>query len=258
MIGAIAGDIIGSVYERYPIKKKEFPLFQPRCCFTDDTVLTIGIAKAILEDRNYEKAVWEAGRKYPDAGYGGAFIRWLQSNEPTPYNSWGNGAAMRVSPVGFAFDTVDAVLREAARTAEISHNHPEGVKGAQATALSILLARNTRDKEFIKREVVQRFGYDLDRTVDDIRPSYAFDVSCQGTVPEAIIAFLDANSYEDAVRNAISLGGDSDTLACIAGGIAEAYYGPVSTHILKKVKECLTEDLWLITEQFCLRYGIDK
>lgn len=258
MIGAIAGDIIGSVYEQYPIKTKDFPLFHPKCCFTDDTVLTIAIAKAILDDRNYLKAVWEIGRKYPHAGYGGAFIHWLQSIEPEPYNSWGNGAAMRVSPVGFAFDTVDTVLQEAARTAEISHNHPEGVKGAQATALSIYLGRTARDKTLIRREVVHRFGYDLDRTVEDIRPSYEFDVSCQGTVPEAIIAFLDSDSYEDAVRNAISLGGDSDTLACITGGIAEAYYGPVAPRILKKVKECLTGDLWQITEQFYHKYGIEK
>ena len=202
--------------------------------------------------------MWETGRGYPDAGYGGTFIRWLFSNEPKPYNSWGNGAAMRVSPVGFAFDTVDAVLEEAARTAKISHNHPEGVKGAQATALSVFLARTTRDKKNIRREVAQRFGYDLDRTVDDIRPSYSFDVSCQGTVPEAILAFLDSDSYEDAVRNAISLGGDSDTLACIAGGIAEAYYGPVAPLIVEKVRQCLTEDLWLITERFYHRYGIDR
>lgn len=258
MIGAIAGDIIGSVYEHHPIKTKDFPLFHPQCCFTDDTVLTIAIAKAIVDDRNYLKAVWEIGRKYPHAGYGGSFIHWLRSTEPKPYNSWGNGSAMRVSPVGFAFDTVDTVLQEAAHTAEISHNHPEGVRGAQATALTIYLARTTRDKTLIKREVVDRFGYDLDRTVEDIRPSYKFDVSCQGTVPEAIIAFLDSDSYEDAVRNAISLGGDSDTLACITGGIAEAYYGPVAPSILNKVQECLTEDLWQITEEFCRQYGMKK
>ena len=256
MIGAIAGDIIGSVYEHDPIKTKDFPLFHPRCCFTDDTVLTIAVAKAILSDRNYLKAVRELGRRYPHAGYGGAFRCWLHSNDPRPYNSWGNGSAMRVSPVGFAFDTVDAVLQEAARSAEISHDHPEGVKGAQATALTVLLARTTRDKALIRREVVDRFGYDLNSTVEDIRPSYGFDVSCQGTVPQAIIAFLDSNSYEDAVRNAISLGGDSDTLACITGGIAEAYYGPVPPCILAAVKGRLTADLWRITEQFCYKYGM--
>ena len=258
MIGAIAGDIIGSVYEHSPIKTKDFPLFHPQGCFTDDSVLTIAIAKAILDDRNYLKTVWEIGRRYPQAGYGGSFIRWLSANEPKPYNSWGNGSAMRVSPVGFAFDTADTVLQEAARTAEISHNHPEGVKGAQATALAVFLARTTRDKALIRREVGDRFGYDLNRTVEDIRPFYGFDVSCQGTVPEAIIAFLDSDSYEDAVRNAISLGGDSDTLACITGGIAEAYYGPVSPDILNKVEACLTGDLWEITEQFYRKYGMEK
>ena len=162
---------------------------------------------------------------------------------------------MRVSPVGFAFDSVDSVLQEAARTAEFSHNHPEGVKGAQATALSVYLARTTRDKARIRREVTDRFGYDLDRSVDDIRSTYSFDVSCQGSVPEAILSVLDSESYEDAVRNAISLGGDSDTLACIAGGIAEAYYGPVPRPVLNKVEECLTEDLWRITARFSREYG---
>ena len=169
--------------------------------------------------------------------------------------SWGNGSAMRVSPIGFAFDSAESVLQEAARTAEVSHNHPESVKGARATALAIFLARTTRNKSIIREEVVDRFGYDLSRTVDDIRPSYGFDVSCQGTVPEAIISFLDSDSYEDAVRNAVSLGGDSDTLACITGGIAEAYYGNVSLRILNKVKECLPDDLWTITEKFCRKFA---
>lgn len=258
MIGAIAGDIIGSVYEAHQIKTKDFPLFGPRCCFTDDSVLTVAIAKAILEGESYLKAVREVGRQYPDAGYGGSFIHWLYSSDPAPYNSWGNGSAMRVSPVAFAFDSIEAVLREAERTAEISHNHVEGIKGAQATALAAFLARTTKDKHRIKAEVAQRFGYDLDRTVDTIRPQYHFDVSCQGTVPEAIIAFLDSDSYEDAVRNAVSLGGDSDTLACITGGIAEAYYGPVPRIIRDKVEQCLTDDLWAITEQFSRQYQTAK
>ncbi len=258
MIGAIAGDIIGSVYESAPIKRKDFDLFHPQCRFTDDTVLTLAIAKAILEKRDYLDTVRETGRRYPHAGYGGTFIHWLLSEEPKPYNSWGNGSAMRVSPVGFAFDTVDDILREAANTAVISHNHPEGVKGAQATALSVFLARTTRDRVLIRKEVSTLFGYDLDRTVEEIRPSYTFDISCQGTVPEAIIAFLDSTSYEDAVRNAVSLGGDSDTLACITGGIAEAYYGPVSPSILKKVKSCLGGDLWQIAEQFYDSYVTRK
>lgn len=255
MIGAIAGDIIGSVYEHAPIKTKNFPLFHPDSRFTDDSVLTVAIARAILEDGDYRRAVLEIGRRYPHAGYGGSFHEWLRATNPAPYGSWGNGAAMRVSPVGFAFDSASTVLREAARSAEISHDHPEGIKGAQATALAVFLARTAHDKEAIRREIAQRFGYDLARTVDGIRPSYRFEVSCQRTVPEAVIAFLDSDSYEDAVRNAISLGGDSDTLACIAGGIAEAYYGPVGPVFRDKVKECLTDELWHITEQFCRRFG---
>jgi ADP-ribosylglycohydrolase len=255
MIGSIAGDIIGSVYEADPIKKKEFPLFHPLCRFTDDSVLTVAVAQAIMADGDYRRWIREIGRRHPHAGYGSAFVHWLRSRTPKPYNSWGNGAAMRVSPVGWAFDSADAVLREAARTAEISHDHPEGIKGAQAAALAVFLARTTRDKELIRKELAERFGYDLGRSVDGIRPFYDFDPSCQGTVPEAVIAFLDGVSYEDVVRNAISLGGDSDTLACISGGIAEAYYGPVAPDILGKVRSCLTADLWSITERFCRRYG---
>ena len=257
MIGAIAGDIIGSVYEQYPIKTKDFPLFHPQCRFTDDTVLTIAVASAILSDGDYLKAVLELGRKYPHAGYGGTFVRWLHSKDPRPYNSWGNGAAMRVSPVGVAFDAVDKVLAEAACTAEISHNHPEGIKGAQATALAVFLARTTRDKHMVREEITDRFGYDLNRSIEDIRPTYAFDVSCQGTVPEAIISFLESSSYEDAVRNAISLGGDSDTLACITGGIAEAFYGSVPVHIRDEVEKVLPKDLWQITVRFQQVYSKD-
>lgn len=221
MIGAIAGDIIGSVYEHRPIKTKDFPLFDDRCTFTDDTVLTVAVAEAILSGGPYVDSVRRIGRRYPYAGYGGSFSRWLHSDDSEPYNSWGNGSAMRVSPVGFAFSTENEVLRQARMTAEITHNHPEGIKGAQATALAIYLARTGRNKESNRARIRDLFAYDLDRTVDDIRPFYCFDISCQGTVPEAMIAFLDSNSYEDAVRNAISLGGDSDTLACITGGVAE-------------------------------------
>ena len=257
MIGAIAGDVIGSVYEHRPVKTKGFQLFHPQSRFTDDSVLTIAVAKAILEDGDYLKWVRLFGRQYPYAGYGGSFDRWLHSDDTRPYNSWGNGSAMRVSPVGFAFDTIETVLEEAGRTACITHNHPEGVKGAQATALAVFLARTTRDKDRIKEEISGRFGYDLDRSPDDIRPDYGFDVSCQGTVPEAVVSFLHADSYEDAVRNAVSLGGDSDTLACIAGGMAEAYYGSgsIPTEILVSVKARLPETLRQITEQFCGRYA---
>lgn len=256
MIGAIAGDIIGSVYEASPIKIKDFPLFDLRCRFTDDSVLSIAVANAILEGKSYLDSIRDIGSRYPYAGYGGYFMGWLLSKNPKPYNSWGNGSAMRVSPVGFAFDTMKDVLDEARRSAEISHNHPEGIKGAQATALAVFLARTTKDRAHVKKEVQDRFGYDLTRTLDLIRPGYRFDVSCQGTVPPAIIAFLESTSYEDAVRNAISLGGDSDTLACITGGIAQAYYGTVPGFISEKVKKILPKDLWQITEKFCITYGI--
>jgi len=254
MIGAIAGDIIGSVYEHRPIKTKAFPLFDSGCRFTDDSVLTVAVADSILTGRPYLESMRDIGRRYPDAGYGGAFIHWLHSRDPRPYNSWGNGSAMRVSPVGFAFATEEDVLQQAQKTAEISHNHPEGIKGAQAVALAVFLARTAHDKEKIREQIAQRFGYDLDREIDEIRPGYAFDVSCQGTVPEAIIAFLDSQSYEDAVRNAVSLGGDSDTLACITGAIAEAFYGAVPSRIRTKVKAFLTPDLWAITRTFCRKY----
>ena len=250
MIGAIAGDIIGSVYEHNGIKTKDFPLFSIRSRFTDDTVLTAAVAHAILKGKSYTDSIRKIGQCYPNAGYGGSFIHWLFSEKPAPYNSWGNGSAMRVSPVGFAFSEEDEVLEQARMTAEITHNHPEGIKGAQATALAVYLARTTKDKETVRFYVKDRFGYDLDRTVDEIRPGYSFDISCQGTVPEAVISFLDSESYEDAVRNAVSLGGDSDTLACITGGIAEAYYGEVPEHITSEVENILTPDLMDMTAAF--------
>jgi len=256
MIGAIAGDIIGSVYEFGRTKSKDFPLFGPGSAFTDDSVLTVAVAQAILTDGDYKRAVLDFGRRYPDAGYGGFFAGWLRSPDPKPYNSWGNGSAMRASPVGFAFDSVDEVLREAQRSAEFTHDHPEGIKGAQATALAVFLARTEWDKDLIRTEITSRFGYDLDRTVEDIRPGYGFDESCQRTVPEALVAFLDSVSYEDAVRNAISLGGDSDTLACITGGIAEAFYGPVPNVIVEQVKGILPADLWGVTEEFCTKFRL--
>jgi len=255
VIGAIAGDIIGSVYEFSPIKTKDFPLFHPDCTFTDDSVLTVAVAKAILDGEPYFKPVRELGHRYPEAGYGIMFLDWLDSGSPEPYNSYGNGSAMRVSPVGFAFTRRRDVLREAARSAEFSHNHPEGIKGAQATALAVYLARSGTTKGRIRREIAKTFGYDLDRTMAAIRPNYGFDETCQGTVPEAIIAFLESESWEDAVRNAVSLGGDSDTLACITGGIAEAFYGPVPGHVRDKVRALLTDELWTITERFCRKYS---
>jgi len=255
MLGAIAGDVIGSVYERHPIKSTDFPLLQPRSRFTDDTVLTVAVAHAILEEEPYSEALRRYGRAYPHAGYGGAFEAWLFAPEAPPYGSYGNGAAMRVSPVGYAFGDVRTVLAEARRSAEPSHNHPEGIKGAQTTALAVYLARTGHDKDAIRCEIAARFGYDLERTVDGIRPSYSFDVTCQGTVPEAIIAFLDSRDYEDAVRLAVSLGGDSDTLACIAGGIAQAYYGGVPEAITREVRARLPDEFLDVIDRFTASYG---
>lgn len=248
MIGAIAGDMIGSPYEGYPTKRMDFPINVDR--FTDDTVLTIAVADSILNGIDYAVSIKSFARKYADLPYGGSFKRWIWSNENKPYNSFGNGSAMRVSPVGFAFDSTEEVLTQARRSAEVTHNHPEGIKGAQATALAVFMARHGADKNSIRKEVEGRFNYNLDRTVEDIRPSYRFDVSCQGSVPESIIAFLDADDYETTLRNAISLGGDADTMACIAGGIAQAYYQRIPAEIVLSVREKLTPDLLKRVDQF--------
>jgi ADP-ribosylglycohydrolase len=256
MLGAIAGDIIGSVYERYPIKTTDFPLFHDACRFTDDSVMTLAVARAILTQQNYGTAMQTLGRQYPQAGYGSAFRNWLFEPVITPYGSFGNGSAMRVSPVGFAFDCRDDVLREARASAEVSHSHAEGIKGAQATALAVFLARTGAGKEDIRQEIMARFGYDLNRTVAAIRPEYHFDITCQGTVPEAIIAFLDSTDYEDAVRNAISLGGDSDTLACITGGIAHAFYQSIPAPIATEVRRRLTPELAGIVVDFMTKFHI--
>ncbi len=257
MIGAIVGDYVGSVYEWDRIKTKDFPLFQPRCTYTDDSVLTVAVAEAILTGRSYADTIRKLGSKFPDAGYGGMFRQWLRARTMGPYNSWGNGSAMRVSPVGWAFDDVDTVLEEARKSAEVTHDHPEGIKGAQATALAIFLARTGYPKHSIREEIARRFGYDLDRTLDEIRPTYTFDESCQRTVPEAIIAFLESSSYEDAIRNAVSLGGDSDTLACITGSIAEAHYGEVPPSIRALVQASLPAALKETAARFCRTFGVN-
>lgn len=256
MIGAIAGDIIGSPYEGHEIKTVDFPLFCNASTFTDDTVLTVAVADAILNGRDYGITIKEYGRKYPYAGYGGMFLNWLASSTLKPYNSFGNGSAMRVSPVGFAFDTIEEVLEEARKSAAVTHNHPEGIKGAQATAAAIFLARQGESKRAIKRYTETKFGYNLSRTVDEIRSTYGFDETCQGTVPEAITAFLESNDYEDAIRKAISLGGDSDTLACITGGIAQAHYKTISPDIIYNVKVRLPPDMLWILSSFTERYKI--
>ncbi|HEY7428532.1 MAG TPA: ADP-ribosylglycohydrolase family protein [Gemmataceae bacterium] len=259
MLGAIAGDIIGSVYERQPIKTVDFdPLFHPWGRPTDDTVLTVALADSILSGDDLETDFIDRLREYfltyPHAGYGGNFVRWAMSRSRKGYNSWGNGSAMRVSPIGFAYDSLEEVLDKAKASAEVTHNHPEGVKGARATAATIFLARHKTSKEDIRRYIQETFHYDLDRTLDEIRPHYQFDVSCQGSVPESILAFLESNDYEDAVRKAISLGGDSDTMACIAGGIAEAYYGSVPDDIKAETWMRLPKLLQRVVREFTNRY----
>ena len=245
MIGAIIGDIVGSVYEWNNIKTKDFPLFSPGCFFTDDTVMTLAIAEGLMNGGSAEDfiaAIKKYGRLYPDSGYGGRFGSWLFSDDINPYNSWGNGSAMRVSPVAWAFDILSEVEKYAEISAAVTHNHPEGIKGAQATAAAIFLARKGKTKEEIKAYIENKYGYNLNRSLDEIRPNYRFNESCQETVPEAIIAFLESVDFEDAIRNAISLGGDSDTFAAITGSIAEAaYYIP--KEIKKKALSILDQGL---------------
>ncbi|HNX98982.1 MAG TPA: ADP-ribosylglycohydrolase family protein [Candidatus Aminicenantes bacterium] len=257
MIGAIAGDIVGSVYEWNNIKTKEFELFSPKCFFTDDSVLTVSLADSILTGTPYAENLKRFYSWYPDADYGGSFRHWARSRDSRPYHSFGNGAAMRISPVGFAFADLDTVLSKAAEFTAVTHNHPEGIKGGQATAAAIFLARSGNSKEEICQYVEETFGYDLSRHVDEIRPTYEFDETCQGTVPQAIRAFLDSTGFEDAIRTAISLGGDSDTLACITGGIAEAFYG-VPEAVEQRVYEILDDRLETITRQFVGRFGNSK
>ena len=254
MLGALVGDIIGSVYEFANTKSTDFELFTPWSSFTDDSVMTLAVAKWLVEDEAHTIhylifCMQELGNRYPNAGYGGNFGWWLRQDEPQPYNSWGNGAGMRVSPVGLYAKTLDEALALAAITASVSHNHPEGVKGAQAVATCVFLAKEGKTKEEIKVYVESTFDYNLNRKIAEIRPRYEFDVSCQGSVPEAIIAFLEGNSFEEVIRLAISLGGDSDTIGAMAGAIAACIY-PIPNHITEKCKAILTEDLRGIEDIF--------
>ena len=250
MLGAIAGDIIGSPYEGAPCRDEDFALFSAQSCCTDDSVLTAATAEALLESDDYAAAYRRFGRRHPRAGYGGNFIHWIFEDAAGPYNSWGNGSAMRVSPVGWWFDSLEATLDEAARSAAVTHNHPEGIKGAQAVAAAIFLARYGSSKDEIRRQLSTRFAYDLDRRASDIRRSYRFDVSCQGSVPEALICFLDATDFEEAIRLAVRLGGDADTQACIAGSIAEAFFGGLPEEIEQATLHQLPPDLKKVVERF--------
>jgi ADP-ribosylglycohydrolase len=218
-------------------------------------VLTVAVAEALLESRDYVDLFHEYFWRYPNAGYGGSFVHWAAGRQRVPYNSWGNGSAMRVSPVAYAFDTIEDVLAEARRSAEVTHNHEEGIRGAQAAAAAVFLARNGSSKDEVRKSITRLFGYSLENTLDALRPDYMFDVSCQGSVPQSIIAFLESTSYEDAVRNAISLGGDADTMACIAGAIAEAYYRGVPAEIEKRALSALDRPLRNIVNRFRARFG---
>ncbi|MBR2440491.1 MAG: ADP-ribosylglycohydrolase family protein [Lentisphaeria bacterium] len=251
LYGALGGDIAGSRFEWNNIKHKDFLLFDEESQLTDDSVLTIATADAIINKISYKEAYYKWGNMYPRAGYGGSFRKWLKSRNPQPYNSWGNGSAMRVSPVGFVAKSFDEVLSEAKASAEVTHNHPEGIKGAQATALAVFMAKENASKEEIKNEMELRFGYDLSsQTLDDIRPDYTFDVSCQGTLPVALLAFLESTDYEDALRNAISVGGDSDTIAAITGGIALAYYKDMPYNIIQDIERRLPDTIREICDAF--------
>jgi len=243
MLGAIAGDIIGSRFEHARIKSKDFELFNRQSVFTDDTVHTIALADSLLNKIPYQDKLREYFLHYPNVGYGGRFRRWARSPRPVPYCSYGNGSAMRVSPIAWYYDSIEKVMEESLHSAEMTHNHPEGVKGAQAVAGAIYVARNGATKAQIKDYIQDTFGYDLSGTLDEVRTWYDFDVSCQGSVPYAIMAFLEADDFEDTVRNAVSLGGDSDTQACIAGAIAEAYYGGVPKEITGASLEWLDDRL---------------
>lgn len=259
MYGAILGDMIGAPYEFDRGRKtKEFPLLTERSHFTDDTVMTIAVAEAVLRNRTSEierikdgvtllMQGW--GRRYPHAGYGGMFGRWLRARDPKPYGSFGNGSAMRVSCAGWVYDTMDRTREVARATAEVTHNHPEGINGAESVAAAIYLARTGSAKAEIKAYIEKEFGYDLGRTCDQIRPTYRHDESCQRTVPEAITAFLEGTDFEDVIRTAVSLGGDCDTLTCIAGSIAETYYG-VPDDLKAECRARLPEDMLFILDEF--------
>lgn len=255
MIGAICGDIIGSVHEGAGTKTKDFALFVPQSRFTDDTVLTVAVAARLLRGGTYTDLFHEYFHAYPWAGYGATFADWARRRLREPYGSWGNGSAMRVSPIGAALDTLEEVRAEAGRSAAATHNHPEGVRGAEATAAAVFLARTGLRKASIRREIERRFGYALGERPDDIRRRYRFDVSCQGSVPQSIIAFLESESFEDAIRNAVSLGGDADTMAAIAGGIAEAYYGGVPEPIRAPALARLDPPLRAVVDAFTERFG---
>ena len=270
MYGAILGDIIGSPFEfDQGNKSKEFSLFSKNSTFTDDSVMTIAVGYAFLDAQPNADIEWirrrlissmkQYGRMFPYAGYGGMFRRWLKCDDPQPYGSFGNGSAMRVSACGWVAKSIDEALDLAKRSAEITHNHPEGIKGAQAVAAAIFMARNAESKEDIRTYLEKTFGYDLHHICDEIRSSYDWDATCQGTVPPAFMAFFDANNFEEAIRLAVSLGGDSDTIACITGSIAQPYYTDISDEIIRQMQVILPQDFWTIINKiyYCIHRGYE-
>ena len=260
MIGSIVGDIVGSIYEFGNIKTKDFEFFSERGSYTDDSILTFATADWLLHggDVAHYYSRYGVENPWPMGGYGGGFRSWLvrsaRQNDLRPYNSCGNGSAMRVGPVGWACNSKEEVLAKAKESAECTHDHPEGIKGAQATALAIMMARQGCDKEEIRSEIEKDFDYNLQFTCDEIRPTYTWGGTCQDSVPQAIVAFLDGTDFEDSIRNAISIGGDSDTIGCITGSIAEAYYG-VPQDIRNRAMEYLPEQFKKILSDFELQYG---
>jgi ADP-ribosylglycohydrolase len=250
VLGAIVGDIVGSRFEHAGIKSKNFELFNQQSTFTDDTVHTLALADSLLQQIPYQEKLREYFHYYPQVGYGSRFITWAKSSRQTPYGSYGNGSAMRVSPVAWYFHSLDQVIAAARASAEATHDHPEGIRGAEAVAGAVFIARQGADKQQIRDLLQETFRYDLSASLAELRPAYRFDVSCQGTVPQAVQAFLESADFEDAIRNAVSLGGDSDTLACIAGSIAEAFYGGVPIGIAEQALERLDKRLRGVYDEF--------
>lgn len=250
MIGVIAGDIIGSIYEQYNIKTKDFPLFTELNKFTDDSVLTIATIDKLLNNKTYKEVYRDYGRKYPDSGFGGMFIKWVNSDVQIPYGSWGNGSAMRVCPIGCLFNHASLVMNEAAESSFVTHGHPEAIKGAQCVAICVFLAKNGFSKDEICQHIVETFKYDLSFDLMVLKETYVHDVSAKGTVPVAVKCFLESENFEDAIRLSISIGGDSDTIAAIVGGISEAFYGGVPDHIVNEVLIRIPDDFKNLLNKF--------
>jgi ADP-ribosylglycohydrolase len=252
MIGAIIGDVIGSPYEGRRMKffDYDFPLFNERSTFTDDTILTVATAKAILEDIPYKDAYLELGRKYRHKGYGGSFQAWLYSNDPQPYNSWGNGSAMRVSPVGLYYEDSNVIKKEANASAEVTHNHPDAMDGAEALALAIHYAKKGAGKKAIRTIMEECFAYKFDKSVQFYKDNYKFDVTCKGTVIQALTAFFESEDFESCIRHSVLMGGDTDTLACIAGSVAEAYYKHIPEDIAMEAMERVPDEFLVIIRDF--------